>query len=199
MFVRDGFKLLFIHPPKTGGISIGSYILDNGFSYNQDHLTDDLKKEYMKYGNHHVDSRLIPNIEYDYTFSIFRDPVKRLESGYKHRFSNIYSFEDFVDRGLSEYNRNSSKLIDQIIKPQVEYYTQKCEVFLFQDIKKIPLYLNERGIKMKGKIVHINRSKHLNININQSIFNKIKDFYKEDYIFLDLLGGSNTNAILKSS
>lgn len=197
MFVRDGFKLLFIHPPKTGGISIGSYILDNGFSYNQDHLTDDLKKEYMKYGNHHVDSRLIPNIEYDYVFSIFRDPVKRLESGYKHRFSDTYSFENFVDKGLSEYDRNSSKLIDQIIKPQVEYYTQKCEIFLFEDIKKIPFYLNEKGIKMKGEIGHINKSKKITINTHHLLINRIKNFYREDYIFLDLLGSSNTNTILK--
>jgi hypothetical protein len=32
MFIRDNFKLLFIHPPKTGGISIGTFLLENKFN-----------------------------------------------------------------------------------------------------------------------------------------------------------------------
>jgi hypothetical protein len=195
MFVRNGFKLLFIHPPKTGGISIGSYILNNGFSYTQDHLTDDLKKEYMKYGNHHVDSRLIPNIDYNYVFSIFRDPIERLKSGYKHRFSEEFSFEEFVDKGLLEYNRNSSRMLDQIIKPQVEYYTKNCEVFLFENIKNLPIYLNEKNIKVYGNLEHINKSKKITIDIKKSLIGRIRDFYKEDYLFLKCLSCSNTNTI----
>lgn len=192
MFIRDEFKLLFIHPPKTGGISIGTYLIKNGFCYSQKHLNNDLKKEYAKYGNHHVDNRLIPNFDYDYMFSIFRDPIERLKSGYKHRFVNDYNFKDFVDKGLEEYDRNSSKFIDQIIKPQVEYYNEKCEVFLFKHIDKIPLYLNNRGILMKGCIDHLNKSKKLDIDINQSLYKKIKDFYKEDYIFFNSLISTNT-------
>lgn len=184
MFVRNGFKLMFIHPPKTGGISIGTYILNNGFRYTQEHLSNKLKREYFKYGNHHVDSRLILNIDYDYTFSIFRNPIERLKSGYKHRFSEEFSFEEFVDKGLTEYDRDSSRMLDQIIKPQVEYYTQRCEVFLFEDIKKIPQYLNERGIKMKGEVGHINKSKKILIDIKNSIIDRIIEFYKEDYLFL---------------
>ena len=173
--------------------------MNNGFSYTQDHLTDDLKKEYMKYGNHHVDSRLIPNIDYDYTFSIFRDPIERLKSGYKHRFSEEFSFEEFVDKGLSEYDRDSSRMLDQIIKPQVEYYTKKCEVFSFQDIKKLPIYLNERNIKVSGNLDHINKSKKINIKIKKPLINKIRTFYEEDYLFLKHLSCPNTNTIFHSN
>ncbi len=193
MFVRDNFKLLFIHPPKTGGISIGSFLLENGFRYTQEHLSEELKIEYMKYGNHHVDATLIPNIEYDYVFSVFRDPIERLKSGYKHRFSTQMTFEDFIEEGFSNYSSKSSKMIDHIIKPQVEYYTKTCEVFLYENIKKIPEYLNERNIRVSGNLKYLNRSNVVDIFISDNLKQKIIDFYKEDYLFFkSLLSSANT-------
>ena len=183
MFVRDRLKLLFIHPPKTGGMSIGTFILNNNFRYTQEHLSDELKQEYFKYGNHHVDSKLIPDIEYDYSFSVFRDPLERFKSAYKNRFFNEFSFEDFVEKSLLEYDDNSSDIINQFIKPQVRYYTKKCEVFLFENLTKIPLYLNKKGIEMQGTLSHLNKSKDLEVNPSPSQIEKIKNFYREDYSF----------------
>ncbi len=193
MFIRDNFKLLFIHPPKTGGISIGTFLLENKFTYTQEHLSEELKELYFKYGNHHVDSKLIPNIEYDYVFSIFRDPIERLKSGYKYRFLNQMSFENFIEEGFSNYNLSSDKMIDQILKPQVEYYTKNCEVFLFGEIKKIPEYLNSRGIQVSGKLPYLNKSDNFDIKISNSLKEKIIDFYKEDYLFLKTISSCSNS------
>ncbi len=193
MFIRDNFKLLFIHPPKTGGISVGTFLLDNGFQYTQEHLSEELKKEYMKYGNHHVDSSLIPDINYDYIFSIFRDPVERLISGYFYRFSDQMSFNDFVNFGFKTYDSKSCKLIDQIIKPQVNYYTKNCDVLLFENLHFLPTYLRSKGISVSNDLKHLNKSTKKNIEISSKILEKIKKFYHEDYFFLqDKLCGSNT-------
>lgn len=188
MWILEDFKLMFIHPPKTGGISISVLLTDSGFQYTQKHLTEELREKFFQFGNHHAPACLIPNINYDYTFSTFRDPVERIKSAYNYRFRDqgkCMTFEEFVEKGICNYDSQSTELIFSIIKPQVEYYTEKCEVFLFSELQKLPERLRSRGVYIKGDIQHLNKSNKSDFIISNCLLEKIKDFYKEDYLFYE--------------
>jgi len=81
VFQKDNKKVLFIHVPKTAGSSVNKLFVNNG--YEMSYYSESSKDLYNGLcGPQHLDSLLLEDefqdfSQFEYIFSIFRDPVDR--------------------------------------------------------------------------------------------------------------------------
>ena len=198
VFEKNGKKILYIHVPKTAGSSILQLFVSSGYtvSYFSDQSVD-LFRDLC--GPQHIHASLILNeftlSEFDYIFSVFRDPVERLVSEYKWRCGisgkECKNFGYWVKKALRKYKKNPF-IYDNHIRPQSEFYVEGCDVYDFNTIGSLPNYLAEnKGLDFKdiNLLIAVNRSSPgFSCKMDYFCRRRITGFYKSDY---DWLHGSN--------
>ncbi len=184
VYIKDNTKVLFIHIPKSAGSTISKLFIDNGFSQllnNKDRLS------WSPCCPQHYTESMIDDIlplEYDYSFTVVREPISRLHSEYMYRkaYKSI-SFDAFVISSLMLYKFNKF-IYDNHITPQSEFIkSNNVKIFYFNN--GVSVIRNELAnlniISKNTNIEHIYKSEIREIKISKLTLNLIKKFYSSDY------------------
>lgn len=187
-----GKKILFVHIPKTGGASIEHFFRKSGkvsmfdgrpsnpdFRCPPQHFHLALLKQ------------LVPFDMFDCTFTVVRNPFKRLASEYRmrnrHRFLNgqrIADFEAWASDIFGKYAEDPW-IANNHIRPQAEFVDDSVRVFRFED-GLVPIVENVcRDLSLKVppgmKLPHMQKSVHIPISPSARSIAMVVDFYKEDF------------------
>ena len=185
-------KTVFIHIPKTAGVSIlkaiyGEVSFESHRSYFFNKVALNMKDDVY------------------FTFSFIRNPLDRLYSTYKFlqkggmnkydeiafkkHLSRFTDFEDFVINGLN------SKLIQEIthLKPQHEYicdYSGKILVDYIGRFENLEEHIKILSNKLNKKIILPHYNKNVKENVSFTVYTtemvkKVKSIYKDDFELLD--------------
>lgn len=127
--------LFFAHIPKSGGTSVEDYLSRKGMLA----LKMRSRRGWCKTVPQHLHADLhrliVPPGFADHSFTIFRDPVARMVSEYRYRTvtnTKIASIDRWVETTLSKYSEQPY-MLDNHIRPQVEYLSPGMLVFRFED------------------------------------------------------------------
>lgn len=185
LFAFKQTKTLFIHIPKTAGISMINAIYGN--VNGGGHRSFNFYK-YI-YGE---------NISNFFTFSFVRNPYQRLYSAYNYlkqgginshdkrafetHLFQFKNFKDFVLNGLNE------KLIQEIIHftPQTNFICDSSDNILidfvgkFENISKDIKHIENR-MNLSLSLPHLNKSKANNDICDDKVRSKIFNIYKRDF------------------
>ena len=194
IFNINGKKVLFIHIPKTGGSSVNVWLSSLG----ETSFYETSVPSFMKCSPQHMsfeDIKLLqPNIEFDFIFSIVRDPYTRIESEYAFRtdtqfkkFKRRPSFSNWLNNSVKAYNKNSYHF-DNHMRPQNYFLgnflnTYKLETGLENIIEIVS---KELSIDMPKEIPKFNTSNRAQLNPkwsyeNYDLFHKL---YSSDFEIL---------------
>ena len=131
-----GIKILFVHIPKTGGGSIEHFFRGNGF---QVHLfsIDPSFISFFKCSPQHMHASMLAELlnidNFDYCFTIFRNPLDRILSEYRWRVQHPWSangFDAWYLKVRSEREKNPY-LFDNHLRPQCDFLLPKIKIFSF--------------------------------------------------------------------
>jgi hypothetical protein len=189
VFTKNAIKVLYVHVPRTAGSSVQKYFETNG--YEVSYFDEGARNLYKGLcASQHIEAKLILEefdlSEFQYIFSVFRDPVERLVSEYKWRCSEggerYPDFPYWVEWIFRCYEENNY-VNDNHIRPQHEFYFEECEVFDFNDISNLPQKLSDRiGLELSRELGKENSSS-FSFSMDEKCLNHIRDFYKKDYVW----------------
>lgn len=197
VFTKSKERILFVHIPKTGGSSIEQYFRYHGWvethrkggGVKAIHAT---WREYEKWG------------DFDYRFTVIRDPLERFRSSILHLSEDISAqlkiFRyfgtgpnwDINEQRLEEFIGIINKKPEWLgnhVRPQSDFLktNEKVKIFRYpESMTEIPLVLNamfDVPISRSGHgIQHLKKS----IPESKPVFTKaqeeiIKQYYKKDY------------------
>jgi hypothetical protein len=184
-----------MHIPKTGGTSIEDWLKTqksfkehlymkqppNGFSCTPQHLAYTTIRD--------VFSSAFP--EFSYQFAIVRNPYERLESEffYRRKLKQLRLgdnpekyFSSWVCTMLKEVKKQPH-LLDNHLRPQVEFISKEVEVFYFED--GISDIMNQVARKINAEkphsIIHNKSSDRKPVYWSVKAINLVNDFYKNDF------------------
>ena len=140
VFIKDHFRVLYVHVPKTGGTAVEFFFQKNGWDISfVDRGGATSLAPVMKCSPQHLHASILQELfrlrGFSYTFMTVRNPVDRLVSEYRMRAAMQTRIEDidaWVTYVLSTYP-STPFLIDNHIRPQSEFWLPGCEVFKQED------------------------------------------------------------------
>lgn len=140
VFLKDHFRILFIHVPKTGGTAIEFFFEKNGFDVSFiDRGGRNSIVPVMKCSPQHMHAAMLREIfhlrGFSYRFMTVRHPVARLVSEYRMRRvmqQRIEDIDTWIDYVLRTYPDNNF-LIDNHIRPQSDFWLPEVDVFRQED------------------------------------------------------------------
>ena len=195
VFTKDDRKVLFIHVPKTAGSSINKLFVNNG--YERSYYSESSREPHKGLcGPQHMDAKLLEDefdlSEFDYIFSVFRDPIDRHLSEFTWApwglcGRDIYTqdlFDAWCPKIFSTYKANNYKF-DNHIRPQSEFYVEGTEVFDYDDISNLTKKLAERvGLDDVEMPYERSSRKDTDYVIYDTTITAIEEFYAADYQWL---------------
>jgi len=194
VFSKNDVDLLFMHVPKCGGSSVEEMFFHSGWDMS---YRNTRPSSYIKISPQHYHMEIAQSIfnfeKFDFIFSVIRDPFDRLISEYKHR--NRLKFQkgmkiDFNTWALQAINMAEKDIscFDNHLRPQVDFFSDNCKVFLFEDLHKIECFFKN---KFDSSILPLPHSNKFGIEeevvVNEEVEERVRGFYSEDFIFLDNL------------
>lgn len=133
---RIGDKLLFFaHVPKTGGASIEDYLAAKGRLAIKHPFTLDWSVTTAQHMHADLHRKLVPEAFVDTSFTVVRDPVKRLISEFNYRRDRDQAIGDFnvwVQDRLTALQSDRC-VDDNHLRPQVEFLRWNMLIFRFED------------------------------------------------------------------
>jgi len=187
IFKKNDLTVFFSHIPKTGGSSIEEYFLQNGFNITL--LSGGLypcSLQHRQYGDKELMMSL-GECDINYSFTIIRNPIDRLISGFNMRNPNMdmSKLNNYILDNLKLY-RSDNYILDNHIRPQNEFIHSDMEIFKFGEWNKIIDKLNTL-YSFNNKFPHENKSKCEKItrsDIPEDVIELIQTFYKKDFILM---------------
>ena len=196
VFTKGNQRVLFIHVPKTAGSSVTKLFLQNG--YERSYYSESSAEPYKGLcGPQHMDAELLKGefdlSDFDYIFSVFRDPVDRHLSEFTWApwglcGQNLYSadaFEHWVPQIFEAYRRENYRF-DNHIRPQNEFYVPGTEVYDYEEIGSLAGKLCAK-LGMSNDDLPYERSSRrddVEYDMYAETFYLIEEFYDGDYQWL---------------
>jgi hypothetical protein len=195
VFIRDNLRVLYVHVPKTGGTAIEFFFEKNGFAASfVDRGGEGSIVPMMKCSPQHLHAEQLQSIfnlgRFSYSFMTVRNPVDRLLSEYRMRAVMQKSIEDvdtWIGNTLDAYPKNTF-LIDNHIRPQVEFWFTGCDVYKHEAgfgeswVSRIAERLGcEFGYPEVEVAMRFPSS--AKVRPNAASVARIRDFYRRDFEF----------------
>lgn len=180
--------ILFMHIPKTGGSTLEEVLKARGaeqaLKYHKRLGYSNANPQHMHWD---VVKHWIPASFYDFSLAMIRNPYSRLVSEYRWRASisdsEMPPFSLWVQRQFVAYSQNPF-LLDNHIRPQVQFVSKKCKIFRLEDGLERPIRIALRRLDMSSRgleIHHKRKSSHSPVDVGKNLVEKIKMFYNEDF------------------
>ncbi|MCK5581986.1 MAG: sulfotransferase family 2 domain-containing protein [Candidatus Omnitrophica bacterium] len=200
LFTKNGKTILFIHIPKTGGTSVMYFLIENAFSVNWFVSSYDIINREPSPQHRHREKIIEflnkESVEFDYNFTIVRNPIDKLISEYfqqcrnKEKLHKKITRKDFcywVDKVFKLHKENPI-YFDNHIRPQTEFLLEDTIIFKYENnYKDLFDFLKDIGRKHHFNIdfkKFPHKTKGYNkkpIEIPKQTLRKIFQFYKTDF------------------
>jgi len=198
LFKRNDKIGFFSHIPKTGGKSILDYLVSVGCDIFLDSRLGaekmipqivNSKEIFKNCAPQHAEIRRVKQAvdfnSVDFSFTVIRDPIQRLISHYN---SNLISddFSSWVNDIFDIYEKNNY-IADNHIRPQNEFICDDMIIFKFPDFDGAKKLIDDHfGIEANADFPFNGPSEKRQVNIDDQTMNRIQDFYKQDFKFLNI-------------
>lgn len=188
LYRHNDRAILLIHIPKTGGSSIEEMLVEAGaLQALKFHKRLDYSACTPQHMHWELLCRWVPKSFYNFSLVIVRNPFDRLASEYAWRVrladEPIASFNDWVRTALRRYEKNPF-VHDNHIRPQVEFVGPTVKVFKLEDglDSAAKMAFRRLGITYrKPTLPHVRKSKHVVLDVEQSLLAQIQEFYAADF------------------
>jgi hypothetical protein len=184
LFEKNDKRISFVHVPKTGGLSIVNFLSKNGFEpiYNE-----------KNYNGVHTPFEVLKNLQldYDFCFSIFRDPIDRFVSALNYFYPSIQDYDQFIFQEIKKFNNLNDNINSLLFRQQVKYYPPDCKIIKFEKIEFLKIIL-KNNIFLDGDLENFNQQKKKKNKLSDDTIKLLKIHFNEDYdlknnfIFSDL-------------
>lgn len=170
-------KVLFIHIPKTAGVSITN-LLDQT---NLCHWKNEKTHSHYSYDTAKSIENLQGNI---FKFSVVRDPFTRTYSYFKH-FNKInkvnYNMNDFLNvvEGAASFKDTPLVQFNQSYYLYSEGKNQMDKTYRFENLKELE---KDFGIKLPKSNKGDYSKEEYNADYTNKIVNRVLDIYEQDFI-----------------
>lgn len=185
-------KILFVHIPKTAGASIESHLRNVArvalFCGNFVKLN--ALKMPCSPQHFHIEilRAIFPRGYFDWQFTVVRNPLDRLKSEYRMRRGRfvgeeVLPFPAWVGAVFKRHAKNPY-VLDNHIRPQVEFVDENVEVFRFEDgFESVLRRVADRlGVpEMRTGEYHKQKHPALDIECPPDCLDEIAQFYRADY------------------
>jgi hypothetical protein len=210
LFTKNDKTIFFAHIPKTAGTSFLSFFKKNGYkkTYPNKNTRKNSHGLCSAWHAHKTDPRLIKELgkrkDIVYKFAIVRDPMERMVSNFFWAKLNTESVEPIIRRTptdkeeqhfhewssnmFNEYPTNNCILYNHI-RPMVEFIHEGMEIFWFGEWNAIIQKLKTFHPNIQHPLEKVNSTtRPLGWKPNVETQDLVREFYKQDYIFLQSLG-----------
>lgn len=146
IFTKGDISVLFIHIPKTAGTSVERCFLDNGYemAFRLGGPHGKRPPEERRHGAppQHMHAALLEERlgtrDFAAIFCLVRHPLRRFESEYRfRRVSNHPLAQDGIDAfariALHRFETRNPFVLDNHIRPQVDFPWRDCAVYRLED------------------------------------------------------------------
>ena len=174
IFKRDNERIAFIHVPKTGGLSIVNFLHKNRFEF--------IHNE-KNYNGLHTPFEVFKDLEldYDFCFSIFRDPIDRFTSALNYFYPTIEDYNQFIFEEIEKFDNLNDNINSVLFRPQIKYYPPKCKILKFEKIFTLKDFLQKNNIFIEGNLENFNQQKKKKIKLTSDTIRLLKIHFYEDY------------------
>lgn len=194
-----GKNILFVHIPKTGGITVESWLAsiaplhfcsdyNAGFSKTflatpQHFTADDIKK-------------LFVDGFFSYSFLFVRNPYGRLESEYRylHKMGHLQrsiknlwtvpSFNQWIKKSLKEIHKNPW-IWDNHLRPQWEYIYPPIDIFKMEEglLSGIKTVASKINVEAPKTLPHLNHTREINVTTTWDDESRelVQKYYARDF------------------
>lgn len=195
VFIKDHFRVLFVHVPKTGGTAVEFFFEKNGFAASfLDRGGRNSLVPVMKCSPQHMHAAMLRELfmlrGFGYMFMTVRNPIDRLVSEYRMRAvmqQQIEDIDSWVDYVLNTYP-SSNYMIDNHIRPQSDFWLPGCEVFRQEDgfgetwvnriAEQVGCAFDHRQVEVAMRFGHAAAP-----TLSPSSIRRIHEFYAKDFEF----------------
>jgi hypothetical protein len=190
LFRHNGKLAFFAHIPKTGGTSVGYAMVAAG-ALRSLHYPGNLGYGACTAQHMHAEiyGNLIPTEFCDYGFTVVRHPTFRIFSEFRYlrdRYGLTLKFDEWVRLNLERYQLNSY-VLDNHIRPQVEFMIPTLEVFRNEDGLEKPIAKAAEVLGLAG-VNTSNRelvASEISVELRSETFEQLLDFYRPDFEAFD--------------
>ena len=193
IFEHNARRVLFIHIPKTGGTSIESLLSTkasmtffspkppNGLKVCPQHLTfNDLEV-------------LLGKSYWDWSFTIVRNPYRRLESEYRfrtglgsHRYGKETDFSTWVVKSIENVKKDRC-FWDNHFRPQTDFMAEGVSIFKFEEglNPAVRQAADQLDIELEKNLERKNVSEKKSVSWTRETLDLVNEYYQDDFDFLD--------------
>ena len=202
---KNSKSILFSFIPKTGGTSIIKFFREIGskiYLHNENNNIVGLLRCPSQHFHYKILNEIYDLNKFDVSFNIVRNPFEKIKSDYLWSYRNIkeqskiVNFDEWFDYMINNYQKNNF-FFDNHIRPQSHFHGEKIKsVYKFENgldnvIKDLfgQLNLQIKSGSKKPLITKENSSENFklkmaksDIRVSDKTIDKIKIFYKSDFI-----------------
>lgn len=211
--------LHFIHIPKTGGSYVTSYLRAIGQVALHSRTPVSCANTTPQHMDIATSKILLPLGFVDHRFAVIRDPLDRILSEFRYRFTRAAqpeqsanghkpenavlveldwgqtffgTFEEWVDLVFEMYQADPT-VCDNHIRPQSDFVDAETKLFRFENgIDTVLDWIDSTtGTLRRPFCIDQNESQRLQVNIPNHTRDKIIDFYRSDYRMINRLVEAN--------
>lgn len=187
-------KILFIHIPKTGGTTIERYFCElmkiNHFKYPtfyQEYLwglgENKLQYQHLTMKQIFNDLKLYKLDDFDFIFTVVRDPIKRFISECNWRPQRYHNPQNLIDKIHDKSKRKNSHFFSQY--DFIKGYENKLKIYKFEDginnIVNDVIEVNKFNINMPN-LKYIKKSKILINDLSKKYKDEILKVFLKDFL-----------------